>query len=72
MIRLDPYTIHIQQYQKHISQAPTQLVLNNDEIKMVDSFNFQGVTIDKQLHWKQHLQTEIVVNKLSKYYDIFY
>ena len=45
-------------FQKYISQITPQLMLDNDEIGRVDSFNFLGVTIDKHLNWKQH--TEII------------
>ena len=56
-------------YQKDITQVTPQLLLNNDKIEKVESFNFLGVTIDKHLNWKQH--TEIIANKLSKYCGIF-
>ena len=55
-------------YQKDITQVTPRLMLNNDEIERVDSFNFLGVTIDKHLNWKQHI--EIIANKLSKYCGI--
>ena len=57
-------------YQKDITQVTPRLMLNNDEIERVDSFNFLGVTIDKHLNWKQH--TEIIANKLSKYCGILF
>ena len=55
-------------YQKDITHVTPRLMLNNDEIERVDSFNFLGVTIDKHLNWKQHI--EIITNKLSKYCGI--
>ena len=44
-------------------QIPNQHI-NNIKLKYLDSFNFLGITIDKHLAWKEHIN--LVANKISR------
>ena len=41
-----------------------KIAINNIEIEQVDSLNFLGITIDKQLNWKQHVNA--ICSKISR------
>ena len=45
-----------------------QIVLDNCEIECVDEFNFLGITFDKHMNWKSHINK--IANKLSRYIGI--
>ena len=45
------------------SQLPT-MTFNNIEIKRENSIKYQGVIIDENVTWKNHI--EVVENKISK------
>jgi len=79
-LRLNKLTINAKKtklmvfsYRK-VVQEP-QLMLNGIPIMGVDSFNFLGLTIDKQLSWKMHLnkvalkitRTNFILNKLKRF-----
>ena len=41
-----------------------KIAINSIEIEQVDSFNFLGITTDKQLTWKQHVNS--ICSKISR------
>lgn len=49
--------------QKHITHLPN-IHIDNHEIDFVNSFNFLGIVLDKNLRWSPH--TELIGKKISK------
>ena len=51
--------------QKDISNFSLNLILNHGEIEKVSTFNFLGIILDENIHWKPHIEN--VACKLAKY-----
>ena len=54
--------------QKKVSYP--NIYINHSIIECVSEFNFLGITIDKSLNWKGHIDK--TCNKISKYTGVFY
>ena len=55
-------------YQKDVSKLVPVLKINQNEIEIVDRFDFFGVTFDKHVNWKAH--TDKLATRSSKYSGI--
>ena len=51
--------------QKDINNFSFNLILNHGEIEKGSTFNFLGIILDENVHWKPHIET--VACKLTKY-----
>ena len=51
--------------QKEISNFSLNLILNHGEIENVSTFNFLGIILDENIHWKPHIEN--VACRLAKY-----
>ena len=51
--------------QKDISNFSLNLILNHGEIENFSTFNFLGIILDKDIHWKPHIEN--VACKVAKY-----
>ena len=51
--------------QKYISNFSLNLILTHGEIEKVCTFNFLGIILDENIHWKPHIEN--VACKLAKY-----
>ena len=55
-------------HQKNIDYLRANIKYNGNIIDGADTFNFLGIILDKHMAWKAH--TDMLSNKLSKYYVI--
>ena len=52
-------------YRKHPKRVPIPVVkIDNTEITSIDTFNFSGILINKNLNWKPHVDK--TAGKISK------